>query len=442
MSRVDLGRPLRYLDRDGDRLLPLVSALSESSAGRKPASLRGVSGERWREVASGLPDRVPPEAGEWAPLSSSRGGTCGADLVPDASSGLAGPDRALAQETLRQLASRHGHASAVALSTGDRSESCRLVAIHNFCGRRVADGHQAQRFASTPMQAGGRQTWLSRPRAPNPLVQTRALPPPLPGPGIAEHISVASERAHLKECVRDDRQDCDDKCEHNDCEECVHCPSLRLSVNCHEWEGHRHQCPRGNRPPKLLIAASEDSAAEERTSDQTQSPWICTSRVVEGSQASPGSPSSGYPRGVGSARGPDGPWLPCQVFTRETRFRGPEKQAALIPQRGSAKTRMARTASPGTLRDTTEGRSRSNAKALSLDRCRRGDCCLDRRFVSRSRHVEAPRGGAGRRVQRLSGNTRRAKGQGQVRGHEHWEGPARVRGLEDEQARRQPAQGP
>jgi hypothetical protein len=35
---------------------------------------------------------------------------------------------------------------------------------------------------------------------------------------------VVSEGAHLKECERDDGQDREDKDEHNDYEECVHCP--------------------------------------------------------------------------------------------------------------------------------------------------------------------------------------------------------------------------
>lgn len=51
-----------------------------------------------------------------------------------------------------------------------------------------------------------------------------ALPPPLPSPRIAELIGVVSERAQLKECVRDDAEHRDDKREHNECEECVHRP--------------------------------------------------------------------------------------------------------------------------------------------------------------------------------------------------------------------------
>jgi hypothetical protein len=52
----------------------------------------------------------------------------------------------------------------------------------------------------------------------------RALPPALPSPEIAELISVASERAQLKECIREHGQHREDIREHNDCEECVHRP--------------------------------------------------------------------------------------------------------------------------------------------------------------------------------------------------------------------------
>lgn len=84
-------------------------------------------------------------------------------------------------------------------------------------------------------------------------VQTRAFPAPLPSPGIAELINVMSERAHLKERVRDDGQHREDKCEHNDCEEYVHRPPF-ADCHSHEWKGHRHRWFRGSGRPKLLIA--------------------------------------------------------------------------------------------------------------------------------------------------------------------------------------------
>ena len=71
-------------------------------------------------------------------------------------------------------------------------------------------------------------------------VQMRAFPAPLPSPGIAELINVMSERAHLKECVRDDGQHPEDICEHDDCEEDLHRPPF-ADCHSHEWKGHRHR---------------------------------------------------------------------------------------------------------------------------------------------------------------------------------------------------------
>jgi hypothetical protein len=71
-------------------------------------------------------------------------------------------------------------------------------------------------------------------------VQMWALPAPLPSPWVAEPINVVSERAQLKERVRDDAQHREDKREHNDCEECVHRSSLR-EAHCLEGRANRHR---------------------------------------------------------------------------------------------------------------------------------------------------------------------------------------------------------